>query len=222
MRAISWQVLHLKIFETLLLLLLGHVENLPKEMCQCAHGNHGDQNVTILLHMFWTEYRKILKTSPRAYIFQRPFLRGFYSGGLSTEGNLLFQIDWASLIIGSKFTIFALFYFVFEGNYFPSTISKGGLHLEGRFHGGFIALPLWGLMHRGAYFRNFTVCFCVLNLGLSQSNRTMNFHKKFWKKGDMAQPFSHPVLNQAWRQPQRTNVDIFTTFTDNLWSFLPK
>ena len=39
------------------------------------------------------------------------------------EGNLRFQIDWASLIVGSKFTIFTvfvLFYFVFEGN-FPST-----------------------------------------------------------------------------------------------------
>ena len=40
--------------------------------------------------------------------------------GLSTEGNLRFKIDWASLTVGSKFTVFALFYFVFEGN-FPST-----------------------------------------------------------------------------------------------------
>ena len=36
------------------------------------------------------------------------------------EGNLRFQIDWASLIVGSKFTIFASIYFVFGGN-FPST-----------------------------------------------------------------------------------------------------
>ena len=28
-----------------------------------------------------------------------------------------FKIDWASLIVGSKFTVFALFYFVFEGNF---------------------------------------------------------------------------------------------------------
>ena len=33
------------------------------------------------------------------------------------EGNLLFKIDWASLILGRKFTVFALFYFVFEGNF---------------------------------------------------------------------------------------------------------
>ena len=44
--------------------------------------------------------------------------------GLSTEGNLRVQIDWASLIVRSKFTVFALFYFVFEGN-FPSTSPQG-------------------------------------------------------------------------------------------------
>ena len=49
-----------------------------------------------------------------------------------------FKIDWASLIFGSKFTVFALFYFVFEGN-FPSTSPHGG-----RFNGGFFALPAWG------------------------------------------------------------------------------
>ena len=32
------------------------------------------------------------------------------------EGNLRFKIDWASLIVGRKFTFFALFYFVFESN----------------------------------------------------------------------------------------------------------
>ena len=39
------------------------------------------------------------------------------------EGNLRFKIDWASLIVGSKFTVFA-FHFVFEGN-FPSTSPWG-------------------------------------------------------------------------------------------------
>ena len=62
-------------------------------------------------------YRKIPKISPGAYIFQRPFLRGLFWRGLSTEGNLRFKIDWASLIVGIKFTTFALFYFVFEGNF---------------------------------------------------------------------------------------------------------
>ena len=63
--------------------------------------------------------------------------------GLPTEGNLRFKIDCASLIVESKFIVFALFYFVFEGN-FPSTSPRGGLYLEGRFNGGFFALPVWG------------------------------------------------------------------------------
>ena len=33
------------------------------------------------------------------------------------EGNLRFKIDWASLIAGRKFTVFAFFYFVFEGKF---------------------------------------------------------------------------------------------------------
>ena len=57
-------------------------------------------------------YRKIPKISPGAYIFQRPFLRG-----LSTEGDLCFKIDWASLTVERKFTVVVLFYFVFEGNF---------------------------------------------------------------------------------------------------------
>ena len=39
--------------------------------------------------------------------------------------NFRAQSDWASLIVGRKFTVFALFYFVFEGN-FPSTSSRRG------------------------------------------------------------------------------------------------
>ena len=35
-----------------------------------------------------------------------------------------FKIDWASLIVVSKFTVLALFYFVFGGN-FPSTSPRG-------------------------------------------------------------------------------------------------
>ena len=30
------------------------------------------------------------------------------------EGNLRLKIDWATLIVGRKFTVFGLFYFVFE------------------------------------------------------------------------------------------------------------
>ena len=53
------------------------------------------------------------------------------------EGNLHFKIDWASLIVGSKFTVFALFYFVFEGN-FPSTGER-------QFNRGFLRYRFGGL-----------------------------------------------------------------------------
>ena len=45
------------------------------------------------------------------------------------ERNLHFEINWASLIVGSKFTVFALFYFVFEGNF--QVQAPGGLIFGG-------------------------------------------------------------------------------------------
>ena len=73
-----------------------------------------------------------------------------------------FKIDWASLIVGSKFKVFALFYFVFEGN-FPSTSPRRTYIWRGDLTEGF--LPYWfgGLIHGGAYFRNFTVSLCCLS-----------------------------------------------------------
>ena len=97
-----------------------------------------DDKRGLLVLFIYTVYRKIPNISTGAYIFQRPFLRG-----LPTEGNLCFKIDWASLIVGSKFNVFALFYFLFAGN-FPSTSPREGLYLEGRFNGGFFRLPVWG------------------------------------------------------------------------------
>ena len=67
-----------------------------------------------------------------------------------------FKIDWASLIVGSKFTVFALFYFVFEGN-FPSTSPRGAYIWRGDLTEGFLRYEFGGLIFGGAYFRNFTV-----------------------------------------------------------------
>ena len=66
------------------------------------------------------------------------------------EGNLRFKIDWASLIVGRRFTVFALFYLVFEGNF--QVQAPGGL-----IFGGAIYREFGGLIFGGAYFRNFTV-----------------------------------------------------------------
>ena len=54
-----------------------------------------------------------------------------------------FKIDWASLIVGSKFTVLALFYFVFEGR-FPSTSPRGAYIWRGHLTEGFFVLPVWG------------------------------------------------------------------------------
>ena len=61
-----------------------------------------------------------------------------------------FKIDWTSLIVGRKFTVFALFYFVLEGN-FQIQAPRGGLHLEGRFNGGYLRYEFGGLILGGAY-----------------------------------------------------------------------
>ena len=77
-----------------------------------------------------------------------------------------FKIDWASLIVARKFTVFALFFFVFEGNF--QVQAPGGWGVGG---GAYIwrgdlrevfcvtslgSLYLKGLIHSGVYFRNFT------------------------------------------------------------------
>ena len=72
---------------------------------------------------------------------------------------MCFKIDWASCIVGSKFTVFALFDFVFEGN-FPSTSPRGAYFWRGHLMEGFLryrvgGLYLEALIHGGAYFSEF-------------------------------------------------------------------
>ena len=75
------------------------------------------------------------------------------------EGNLHFKIDWASLIVGGKFTVFALLYFVFEGNF--QAEAPGGLILGGAI---FCVTSLGGLIFRGAYTRRglFSEFYCII------------------------------------------------------------
>ena len=56
-----------------------------------------------------------------------------------------FKIDWASHIVGRKFIVFTLFYFVFESNFqVQAPPGGGGSYLEGRFNVGFFGLRVWG------------------------------------------------------------------------------
>ena len=107
---------------------------------------------------FWVIHRKIPKISSGAYIFQRPL---FFEGLLFGGAYLWREIDWASPIVGRKFTVFALFYFVFECN-FQSTSPRGAYLWRGDLTKGFLLYEfggfyLKGLIHWGAYFRNFMV-----------------------------------------------------------------
>ena len=54
-----------------------------------------------------------------------------------------FKIDWASLIVGRKFTVFALFYLVFEGN-LPSTSLRGVYIWRGDLTEGFLCYRFGG------------------------------------------------------------------------------
>ena len=72
------------------------------------------------------------------------------------QGNLHFKIDWASLIVGSKFIVFALFYFVFDGS-FPTTSPWGAYIWRGDLMEGFLRYWFEGLIFGEAHFRNFTV-----------------------------------------------------------------
>ena len=61
------------------------------------------------------------------------------------EGNLRFKIHWAGLIVGRKFTVFASFYLVFEGNFQVQMIWRGDLTE------GFLHYKFRGLIFGGAY-----------------------------------------------------------------------
>ena len=88
-------------------------------------------------------YRKILKISPGACIFQRPFLRGLYSEEFIYGGNFAFQNR-----LGYPYSWKQNYRFCFVLLCIWGKFSKykplGGLYLEGRFNGRFFALPVWG------------------------------------------------------------------------------
>ena len=70
-----------------------------------------------------------------------------------------FKIDWASLIVGMKFTVFSLFCFVFEGNFQVQAPGEAYIR-RGDLTEGFLRYEFGGLIHGGAYFRNFTGSSC--------------------------------------------------------------
>ena len=72
------------------------------------------------------------------------------------EGNLHFKIYWASRVVRRKFTVFALIYFVFEGN-FQVQASERAYIWRGDLTAGILHYEFGGLIFGGAYFQNFMV-----------------------------------------------------------------
>ena len=82
-----------------------------------------------------------------------------------------FKIDLASLIVGRKFTVFALF------TLFLRAICKykppGSLYLEGLFNGGFFALRVWEAYIWRALFSEF---YGIYTTGLVISHSGDSYH----------------------------------------------
>ena len=110
-----------------------------------------------------------------------------------------FKIDWTNFIVERKFTVFALLYFVFEGNF---QVQAPGAW-RGDLTEGFLRYKFGGLIFGGAYFRNFRVpkndkitAFCQTKYVLEALHQSlpitkMNFEKLLHK----ANKFSKTTIN---------------------------
>ena len=96
------------------------------------------------------KYRKIPKITPGDYIFQRPLLRGLFLEGLIYAGKLAFHNRLGQLVKERKLTIFALFFFVFDGK-FQVQAPPGDYIRRGDLTEGFLRYDFGGLIFGGAY-----------------------------------------------------------------------
>ena len=74
---------------------------------------------------------------------------------------LRYKINWASLILGRKFTVFAFFYFVFWGKFPITSPSGGGAYIwSGDLTEGFCVTSLGGLYMEGLIFGIYGIITC--------------------------------------------------------------
>ena len=113
------------------------------------------------------KYHKIPKISRGAYICQRPFLRGLFLEGPIFRGAYVRREIWVSKSIGLACSGKEIYHFSFVllciRGQIPSTSPPWGAYIRrGNLAEGFLrydlgGLYLEGLVHGGAYFRNFTI-----------------------------------------------------------------
>ena len=88
-----------------------------------------------------------------------------------------FKIDWASLIVGRKFTVFALFYFVYEGNF--QVQAPGGAYIWRGLFSEFYGTPMIQFVQMSWSFllkkRN-----TLLSVGIVFVKHTLKFRKQYF------------------------------------------
>ena len=91
-----------------------------------------------------------------------------------------FKIDWASLINRRKFTIFALFYFVFEGN-FQVQAPRGAYIWRGDLTEGFLRYEFGGLIFGGGHtWRGlFSQFYSILSKKISHGNIYLHYNLRY-------------------------------------------
>ena len=110
---------------------------------------------------YWTaadgmvKYCKIPKISPRAYIFQRPFLRGLFFEGPIFRGAYVWREICVSKSVGLACSGKEIYYFCFvflciQGQ-IPSTSPRGAYIRRGDLTEGFLHYDFGGLIFGGAY-----------------------------------------------------------------------
>ena len=105
--------------------------------------------------MIIIEYCKILKISPGAYIFQRPFLRGLFLEGLIFGAAYVQREVCVSKAIGLAYGWKEIYRLCFVlpciSGHFPSTSSRVAYIRRGDFTEGFLCYEFGGLIFGGAY-----------------------------------------------------------------------
>ena len=95
-------------------------------------------------------------------------------------GKFAFQNRLGLLVMGRKFTILALFYFVFEGKFQVQAGKRrpANSKYKGRFNGGFFALRFWGAyIWRGLYMEE--LIFGILRYSTKLSTVILRFNSRW-------------------------------------------
>ena len=122
-----------------------------------------------------------------------------------------FKIDWASLIVGTKSTVFA--FLCIRGQFLSTSPPGEGAYIwRGDLTEGFLHPEFGGLIFGGAYFRNFTVVCSRLPHYVRVWNRLPDLEPPF--PVTQFTPFLSrpPIPHILWASPELRETLRFTYF----------